>query len=73
MIVKQIYAGWVGVIAGDKCHNGVIEFDLNEARRQQLEPYQPTDREAAMLRTRLIESKPYGHECYTSQLVGVRC
>lgn len=70
MIVKQIYAGWIGVIAGNKIHNGVIEFELSPDRRQQLIRYNPNHKEREMLRKRIIEANPYGHKQYTSQLGG---
>lgn len=42
MIVKQRYAGWTGVIIGDVCTNGSIQFDVAMFGRGQLPDYIPT-------------------------------
>lgn len=70
MIVKQKYAGWIGVIAGNEVHNASIEFDLTPDREDQLIPYKPTAAEIQHLDRCIRKAKPYGHEPYTSQLGG---
>lgn len=70
MVVKQIYAGWVGVVAGSKVHSGSVEFELTPDRAAQLVPYTPTTAESTDLNRRIRESKLHGHEPYTSQLGG---
>ena len=42
MIVKQRFAGWTGVIIGDVCTNGSIQFDVAMFGRGQLPDYTPT-------------------------------
>ena len=42
MIVKQRFAGWTGVIIGDVCTNGSIQFDVAMFGRGQLPDYMPT-------------------------------
>lgn len=70
MIVKQKYAGWIGVIAGNKVHNASIEFELTPDRISQLIPYTPTDSEIEHLDRSIRKANPFGHEPYTLQLGG---
>lgn len=70
MIVKQIYAGWIGITAGNKLHNGSIEFDLTPDRLAQLDSYTPTEKEIQNLNRAIREANLYGHTPYTSQLGG---
>jgi hypothetical protein len=55
-LVKQIYAGWIGVLDGDTVDNGAIVFTLDNARRRQLVDHVPTEKELQALRKRLRES-----------------
>jgi hypothetical protein len=56
-IVKQVFAGWIGIADDEIVDNGSIVFTLDYHRSQQLKEYEPTERELKELHQRMIESK----------------
>ncbi len=52
-IVKQIYAGWIGVEHNGIVDNGGLVFELTPERNQQLITYNPTNKELYNLKKRM--------------------
>lgn len=68
MIVKHIYADWIGVVIGAMVNNGTVEFCATTDRLEQLEPYEPTIREMRKLAHQIKLNFPTGHNFYTKYL-----
>lgn len=68
MIVKHIYADWIGVVMGAMVNNGTTEFYATPDRLQQLEPYEPTIKEMRRLALQIKLNFPTGHNFYTKYL-----
>lgn len=68
MIVKHIYADWIGVVMGGMVNNGTVEFLATIDRLEQLEPYEPTIRELRKLAHAIRINFPTGHNYYTKYL-----
>jgi len=55
-IVKQIYAGWIGVEHDGIVENGGTVFELTPDREKQLITYNPTNKELYDLKKRMDNS-----------------
>lgn len=75
MFVRQIYAGWIGVMNDTHCTSGVCTFELNKARLDQLEQTEPTLHELnalyADLKLNVIHDK-HGFKSYVKSITKER-